>query len=86
VTLSVAVAPLELLATIVNVVCPLTAMVVEPSTATEAPLRVADVALLVCQVTTARFVPCIVASMLAVGAAGVAAPTLNVTSLDAGPY
>jgi hypothetical protein len=57
VALSVAVAPAEFLATIVNVVVALTGTVVEPSTGTAVPLRVAEVALLVCQLTTA-LVPC----------------------------
>ena len=58
VALAVAVAPLAFRATRVNVVVAVTAIVVEPLTGTAVPLSVADTALVVCQVTTAVFVPC----------------------------
>jgi hypothetical protein len=85
VALSLAVAPLALLATSLNVVVPLMAMVVEPLIATDVPLMVADVAFVVCQLTRALLVPDSVAEILAVGAFGVGVPTEKVTSADAGP-
>ena len=85
VALSLAVAPLALLATSLNVVVPLMAMVVEPLIATDVPLIVADVAFVVCQLTRALLVPDSVAEILAVGAFGVGVPTEKVTSADAGP-
>ena len=71
VAVSVAVVPAAFLATSVNVVdvVALTVLVAEPFKATAAPLRVADVALVVCQVTSAVVGLCLVAVMVAVGAA-----------------
>ena len=86
VAVSVAVAPAAFLATSVNVVdvVELTDIVVEPLRATAVPLMVADMALVVCQVTSAVVALCLVAVMLAVGEE--VEPTVKVTSVEAGPY
>jgi hypothetical protein len=87
VAVSVAVVPAAFLATSVNVVdvVELTDIVVEPFRATAVPLMVADVARVVCQVTSAVVALCLVAVMLAVGGEEVE-PTVKVTSVEAGPY
>ena len=70
VAVSVAVAPAAFLATSVNVVdvVALTDIVVEPSRLRAVPLMVADMALVVCQVTRAVVAVSLVAVMVAVGA------------------
>ena len=68
VALAVAVRPSAARATSVNVVCPETAMLVDPLSPTAVPLIVAEVALLVCHVTNAVVLFCSVAVICAVGA------------------
>ena len=61
VALAWAVAPLALLATIANVVVAVTVCVCEPLAPTATPLIVTDVALVVCQLTSAVLADCSVA-------------------------
>jgi hypothetical protein len=69
VALAVAVRPSAARAVIVNVVCDETATVAEPVKPTSVPLMLADVAFVVCQLTSAEVADCIVAVICAVGAA-----------------
>ena len=68
VALAVAVRPSAARATSVNVVCPETAMLVDPLSPTAVPLIVADAAFAVCHVTNAVVLFCSVAVICAVGA------------------
>ena len=83
VALWVAVAPLALRATSVNVVVADTGIVVDPLRPTGAPLMVAVVALVVDQVIKAVVGFCRVAVICAVGGAG--STRLTVTSFDGAP-
>jgi len=82
VALREAVAPLELVATSVNVVVVATVTDVDPLSATAVPLIVALTALVVCHDTSAVVAFCMVAVICAVGAA---VARLMVASFDGGP-
>ncbi len=89
VTFAVAVWPAVLRATIVNVVAPETAIPADPLGPTALPLMVAEVALVVDQVTLAQVGDSSVAWIVAVGAGGAGVelpPTVTVASDECGPY